>query len=335
MPQNSKARGAASRRLSREERRKLAQKTVKDLIPKLLASDAKARRGVEQTELIANPLDTIPKGFESPKKVRKELVPIIDEAQTESSTGRKHPVDTKPSELDVTIQVKDTLIVARDMLSEVEHKTSSPNVAILNMASPLRPGGGVLTGANSQEESLCSRTTLLPSLREEWYRLPEYGGIWTPDVCVFRLQLDDQILVKPERFYVDVITAAMLRLPETTHKDGQYQYANDQDREVVVKKIRAVLRILEMKGTELVVLGAWGCGAYGNPVREVARAWRRALQTGGDFKHKARTSLSTLRRVIFAIKDPKMAQEFSLDSGFLLQNEAEASDVSIDIDNSE
>jgi len=38
------------------------------------------------------------------------------------------------------------------------------------MASPLRPGGGVLTGATSQEEFLCARTTLYPSLREKFYR---------------------------------------------------------------------------------------------------------------------------------------------------------------------
>jgi uncharacterized protein (TIGR02452 family) len=326
MPQNESTSGA-SRQLTREERRKLAQKTIKDLIPKLLASDAKAHRGVEQAELIVNPQEGAPKGLESNKRNRRGLHPDAGETQYASLVGQNGSVQGQHAELDVTIRVADTLVVARDMLADVRRRTSSPNVAILNMASPLRPGGGVLTGASSQEESLSSRTTLLPSLREEWYRLPEYGGIWTPDVCVFRIHLEEQILSKQERFFVDVITAAMLRLPDTIQKDGKHEYANDKDREIVVRKIRAVLRILQIKGTEAVVLGAWGCGAYGNPVREIARAWQRALKRGGDSKHRAKSSIGSLRKVVFAIKDPNMAQQFSIQSSFLLHSEAESSDV--------
>ncbi|RWA04683.1 hypothetical protein EKO27_g10427, partial [Xylaria grammica] len=59
-------------------------------------------------------------------------------------------------------------------------------IGILNMASPLSPGGGFLNGATSQEETLCMRTTLLPALRDEFYRLPELGVVYTPDVLVFR-----------------------------------------------------------------------------------------------------------------------------------------------------
>jgi uncharacterized protein (TIGR02452 family) len=335
MPQ-SKSTSGAVRQLTRKERQKLAQKTIKDLIPKLLASDAKARRGVEQAELIVNPQEGAPKVPESNKKNRKGLHLDTGETQNESLVGQNSSIQGKPADLDITIRVADTLLVARHMHAEFGRRASSPNVAILNMASPLRPGGGVLTGASSQEESLCSRTTLLPSLREEWYRLPEYGGIWTPDVSVFRVHLEEQILSKQERFFVDVITAAMLRLPDTIQKDGHHQYANDKDREIVVKKIRAVLRILEMKGTEAIVLGAWGCGAYGNPVREIARACQRALQKGGDSKHRAKPSIGSLRKVVFAIKDPKMAQQFSLESGFPLHSEAERSDISSDIqDNDE
>ena len=37
------------------------------------------------------------------------------------------------------------------------------------------------------EAALCLRTTLLPGLRDAFYRLPEAGGaVYTPDVLVFR-----------------------------------------------------------------------------------------------------------------------------------------------------
>ena len=58
------------------------------------------------------------------------------------------------------------------------------------------------------------RTTLLPSLKESFYHLPELGGIYTPDVLVFRngLPLGDATgeLGVGERYFVDVVTAGML-----------------------------------------------------------------------------------------------------------------------------
>ncbi len=101
------------------------------------------------------------------------------------------------------------------------------------MASPLRPGGGVLNGATSQEESLCARSTLLPSLREECYRLPEIGGICSPDVLVFRVPGagEDKELPKAERFYVDVVSSAMIRFPETTEKNSQGDVDGDESGE--------------------------------------------------------------------------------------------------------
>ncbi|KAI1128982.1 hypothetical protein F5Y10DRAFT_239266 [Nemania abortiva] len=181
-------------------------------------------------------------------------------------------------------------------------------VGILNMASPLSPGGGFFNGATSQEESLCMRTTLLPALRDEFYRLPELGVVYTPDVLVFRspsspssqsrqstaneteagiasgsgigsggsLPDENDVLPKTDRWFVDVASAAMLRLPET--EDGHY--ADAADRELAVRKMRAVLRVFAARGCSRIVLGAWGCGAYGNPVSEIAGAWRRVLCPG-------------------------------------------------------
>lgn len=72
----------------------------------------------------------------------------------------------------VRIITTDSLTAAQALLSQTKPTKKSSNPCILNMASPLRPGGGVLAGATSQEEFLCARTTLLPSLKESFYRLP-------------------------------------------------------------------------------------------------------------------------------------------------------------------
>ncbi|KAI3330330.1 hypothetical protein F4824DRAFT_505180 [Ustulina deusta] len=228
----------------------------------------------------------------------------------------------------ITLCVADTLTAAQSLLQQQHHQqhqqqysreertaetARAPDfrlkVGILNMASPLSPGGGFLNGATSQEESLCMRTTLLPALRDEFYRMPELAVVYTPDVLVFRPASsspspssfssspsaspspssdrrsdasgsggggegdENDILPKNDRWFVDVVSAAALRLPET--ESGRY--ASAADRELVVRKMRAVLRVFAAKGCTRVVLGAWGCGAYGNPVPEIAKAWRQVL----------------------------------------------------------
>ena len=75
------------------------------------------------------------------------------------------------------------------------------NPAVLNMASRRNPGGGVLTGAGAQEETLFRRTNLFRSLyqfspyagqygikcsRHQYPLDRNFGGIYTPDAIYFR-----------------------------------------------------------------------------------------------------------------------------------------------------
>jgi hypothetical protein len=107
----------------------------------------------------------------------------------------------------------------------------------------------------------------------------------------------------------------MLRFPsisvdETT---GRGSYSSSKDRELVIDKMRAVLRIFQSKAVKKVVLGAWGCGAYGNPVGEVAAAWKKVLLGGRQAQRskKGRRALWTgIETVVFAIKDAGLADAF-------------------------
>lgn len=281
----------------RDARAKQAKATINKLIPSLLPAHPRARRGIEASELIVAP----------------------------PPTAQSSPCP--PPRL--SIRATDTLTAAQSLfLSSTTNNNNSnnKNVAILNMASPLSPGGGFLNGATSQEEALCMRTTLLPALRDEFYRLPELGCVYTPDVLVFRDSENEnnsdeqhgELHKKKDRWYVDVVSAAMLRLPETEVVDDEARYVHAKDRELVLDKMRAVLRVLVAKGAARVVLGAWGCGAYGNPVNEIAKAWRRVLlgeaSRRGSKKKKGKTTAveqwSGIQEIVFAIKDVRMAEAF-------------------------
>lgn len=142
------------------------------------------------------------------------------------------------------------------------------------------------------------RSTLLPSLRDEFYRLPENALIYTPDVLIFRGQ-DLSPLPKSDRFFVDVISCAALRFPEV--EDGKYVV--EADCEAMVKTIRSILRAAVMKGCTRIVLGALGCGAYANPVQEVAKMFKRVIC--GNAKRKGDETWGGLQEIVFAIRGGK------------------------------
>ncbi|WZH45602.1 hypothetical protein QYS62_006666 [Fusarium acuminatum] len=237
----------------------------------------------------------------------------------------KHKADDQPTPAQGTLELPrisvrevDTLTAARDLLeietasgTKTDFKNDRARVTILNMGSPLNPGGGFLNGANSQEESLCMRTTLYPSLKDEWYRIPDLSSIYTPNVLVFRDE-DAEDLDKKDRYYVDCITAAMLRAPEfEMNGEGVATYANKKDREIAQAKMTAVMRIAVMKKTKRLVLGAWGCGAHGNPVGEIARLWKAVLRPRHDKSKTGKERWESLDEIVFAIKDHNMAQAFA------------------------
>ncbi|KAI9702346.1 MAG: hypothetical protein M1836_000825 [Candelina mexicana] len=274
-------------------RAKTARYTIHKTIPALLSSNPRGQQGVQSSELITSPAALPSTPLTAP-----------------TITSNSHPISPP---LKIRILHTDTLTAASSLCSPSPTKPTSSSkphnpIAILNMASPLRPGGGVLNGVtSSQEESLCLRTTLYPSLHENFYRLPDIGGVWTPDVLVFR-DKDNVDLPKDKRYYVDVVSAAMLRFPDTeVNAEGEERYVEEKDREMMILKMTAVMRILAAKGVKKVVLGAWGCGAYKNPIGEITRGWKKVL-VGGS--RKGREIFGEVEEVVFAIAEWRMVEGF-------------------------
>lgn len=178
-------------------------------------------------------------------------------------------------------------------------------IAVLNMANPVYPGGGFLTGAPAQEESLCRSTTLYGSLNTSpnsnsyavynpnlrnflvgkgfRYNVPERGCIISPYVEVIKgsQEEDYRPLNEKERFQVTVISTAAYDLnPE--HKDlypAGIKAVDDGIYGTVTKeKIRSVLLSAIETGHDAIVLSALGCGAFRNSPVAVARLFKEVLQ---------------------------------------------------------
>lgn len=182
------------------------------------------------------------------------------------------------------------------------------DVAILNMASRSHPGGGVDGGAGAQEEQLCRRSNLILSLyrfspekvrqypglslepAEERYPMhPEWGGIHSPDVTFFREGEGKGYALMDVPFMAGVISVAALNRPVLTPEGT----LTDKDARTTGRKVRTILRIALENGYDAIVLGALGCGAFGNPPSHVAKIFHQALLEE-EFRDQ-------FRRVTFAI----------------------------------
>ncbi len=161
----------------------------------------------------------------------------------------------------------------------------------LNFANGVHPGGGFLNGARAQEEVLCRSSALHATLEDdEMYeahrrRQDEESSDWailSPDVPVFRKD-DGTTLDTP--WPLSIITCAA---PYARHV-GQ-----PRSGDLLRQRIDRVLDIARAYGYDTLVLGAWGCGAFGNDPITTARDFRAALE--GDFR-------GSFREVVFAITD--------------------------------
>jgi len=87
-----------------------------------------------------------------------------------------------------------------------------------------------------------------------------------------------------------------VRFPEV--ENGRY--AVEADQETMLGKIRIIMRVAAGRGCKRLVLGALGCGAYDNPVRQVAEMFGKVIH-GNTMSGKGE-SWDGVEEVVFAIR---------------------------------
>ena len=172
-------------------------------------------------------------------------------------------------------------------------------VCVLNFASATNPGGGVTRGSTAQEECLCRCSTLYPCLNSEKMRKlfyephrktenPLYNAdcIYTPDVKVFKTDTSvPEKMDEKEWYQVDILTCAapnLRRKPSNSMNPHAGKTAakirNSDLYDLLVKRIEHIFQVAAVNGAEILVLGAFGCGAFCNPPMIVARAFRNVQE---------------------------------------------------------
>ena len=167
-------------------------------------------------------------------------------------------------------------------------------VAVLNFASATNPGGGVKHGSSAQEEALCRCSTLYPCLEQKKLFATFYGPhrsannplynndcIYTPGIVVFKSDVSYPERMKETDWYtVDVITCAAPNLRERPSNrynlnagKKQAKLSNEELLKLQEARIARIFEIAAQHKVDVLILGAFGCGAFCNPPEVVAQAF--------------------------------------------------------------
>jgi uncharacterized protein (TIGR02452 family) len=182
---------------------------------------------------------------------------------------------------------KDSIQNMEDESQESDRTSVAPTnrspkpVAVLNLASERSAGGGWQKGALAQEEALCYRSSLYLSLHRSYYPLHSLSAIYSPSVLIIRdaMSRGHSLLTSTEQPFdlpvTSVISIAALRRPALA--DDRKSYKSEGQRAETKRKIRLTLRVAVTNGHTKLVLGALGCGVFGNPPMEVAQCFLEVL----------------------------------------------------------
>lgn len=154
-----------------------------------------------------------------------------------------------------------------------EWNGTDAHICILNFASYKNPGGKFLEGSSAQEECLCHESNLynILEMRDKDYYLPHRGkgqsnnalyyneALYTPNVIFEKNGI---------KFECDVLTCAA---PNYAAARRYFGVTARENAEVLRSRIEFIWKIMELNNVQTAILGAFGCGVFGQDPNLVAQ----------------------------------------------------------------
>lgn len=163
----------------------------------------------------------------------------------------------------------------------VKYEKFDNRVCVLNMASSRKAGGGVINGSRAQEECLFRCSNLFETVLQEEYPLLEDDAIYTQTATFFK----DKDYNLMEEVVSDVITIPAINLNKKM-KDGQDVYSDEEYRRETRRRIIAMLSEARENLVDVLILGAWGCGVFGNNPKDMATMFKEVMEERDGFYSK-------------------------------------------------
>lgn len=195
----------------------------------------------------------------------------------------------------ITVQDLDTVSAA------LAYKNLFPDkkICVLNFASYKNPGGKFIEGSSAQEESICHESDLYNVLKrfDNTYYAPhrERGAtnrclydneaIYSPDIT-FIHQVGDKDSKIYRIFKTNVLTCAA---PNWTAARAYHKATLYENLDALVSRIQFIKNILEQEKVDVAILGAFGCGVFGQDPIDVAKIFNKTF------------SNSTISSIVYAV----------------------------------
>lgn len=183
-------------------------------------------------------------------------------------------------------------------LCEANGVAYSLKPCILNFASYSYPGGGLTS--ITQEEELCYHSYLYNVLEQfdKKFYLPhrleknkfnkglyQNEALFTPDVIFTKNDIN---------FKADVLTCAA---PNYVTASRDYKVTPEENSLALESRIKFIWQIMEMENVQIAILGAFGCGIFGQNAIEVATIMNKTFK------------LSSIPTIVYAV--PKEKNEYN------------------------
>lgn len=197
-------------------------------------------------------------------------------------------------------------------LSHKELPESGRNIGLLNFASYKNPGGKFFEGSMAQEEALCHQSNLcnvLMRFKEEYYDKHKNNTnralyrdelLITPNIIFEYLPREskDRIMFEVNRIRADVITCAAPNRKAAI----KYKLASEEECDKCLEsRIQFIINAASSYGLKTLILGAFGCGVFGNDPYFTAKCFKDALIKVPN----------NIEKICFAIPDDRNYNAFS------------------------
>ena len=182
-------------------------------------------------------------------------------------------------------------------------------VGVLVFCSATRPGGGWLTGATAQEESISRASTwALSCAHPEFHAEPSTTNYFYKDAILavdgMVFERNNTPLAKPAPVHFVGMCAPNARAMQEHGMQPQATSMRARIVEALVLRMRLALQAFGDAGCTTAVLGAVGCGVFQIQPGDCVRAWQRAIALDG----------APFERIVFALgptPSAEMQQAFS------------------------
>lgn len=218
----------------------------------------------------------------------QDIATCVSESEVYDENVAWVPNHVGPMEISLVEMTSVEAVKAYTPQHTPEHRT-----CVLNFASHKNPGGKFLEGSSAQEESLCHDSILYNVLS----RMPAYyahnKSFLNRSLYSNRAVYSPRILfpIDGSEWRADVLTCAA---PNKAAAQKYCKVSNEENSKWLRNRIDFALGIAAKHKPDVLILGAYGCGVFGQDPTEVAAIFKYFLD--GKF-------LGEFKKVIFAIPD--------------------------------